>query len=382
MSRPLRVSRLTLTDFRNYRDLRLDLEGTLVILTGPNGAGKTNVLEAVSLLTPGRGLRNVSYEDIARENGSGGWAVAARLEGEEAGLVRLSTAWFPSGSEETTAGLRDVVIDGVRHKSSGPLAWHLRAIWLTPAMDRLFAGRPSERRRFLDRLVQAFDPAHGSRVLAFEKLMRDRHILLADERRDQVWISGVESQMAEHAIAIAAGRRTAIEALGGYILKSGPAEPFPSASLDLAGDTEALLARMPAVNAEDEYRRVLADSRAVDAAAGRTSKGPHRSDLVVIHGPTGMAAARCSTGEQKALLIGLVLAHAAAVKEASGIAPILLLDEVVAHLDGARRQALFRRLGGLGSQVWMTGTEEGLFRPLDAEFFNVEAGRMSASARV
>jgi DNA replication and repair protein RecF len=381
MSRPLRVSRLTLTDFRNYRDLRLDLESTLVILTGPNGAGKTNLLEAVSLLVPGRGLRNAVYEDIARENGSGGWAVAARLEGEGP-PVRVSTAWSPAGSAEMAVGSRDIVIDGVRHKSSGALAWHLRAIWLTPAMDRLFAGRASERRRFLDRLVQTFDPAHGSRVLAFEKLMRDRHILLADERRDQAWISGVEDQMAEYAIAIAAGRRTAIEALSGYILKSGPAEPFPSATLELAGETEALLARMPAVNAEDEYRRVLADSRAIDAAAGRTSKGPHRSDLAVTHAPTGMAAARCSTGEQKALLIGLVLAHAAAVKEASGIAPVLLLDEVAAHLDGERRQALFGRLGGLGSQVWMTGTDEGLFRPLDAEFFNVEAGKMSASARV
>jgi DNA replication and repair protein RecF len=378
----LRVSRLTLTDFRNYRDLRLDLAGTLVILTGPNGAGKTNLLEAVSLLAPGRGLRSAPYEEIASENGSGGWAVAALLESEEAAPVRLSTAWSPSGPGEAPAGSRDVVIDGVRQRNSGTLAWHFRAIWLTPAMDRLFAGPASERRRFLDRLAQTFDPAHGSRVLAFEKLMRDRHILLADERRDRAWISGVEAQMAEHAIAIAAGRRTTIEALSSYILKSGPADPFPTANLELAGETEAWLERMPAVNAEDEYRRVLSDSRSLDAAAGRTSKGPHRSDLLVSHGPTGMAAGRCSTGEQKALLIGLVLAHAMAVNEASGISPIVLLDEIAAHLDEARREALFRRLSALGSQVWMTGTDETLFRPLDAEFLYVEAGRVSASARV
>src|SRR4051812_16991455 len=265
MSRRLRVSRLTLTHFRNYRDLRLDLEGGLVVLAGPNGAGKTNLLEAVSLLSPGRGLRNAPYEEIACHGGPGGWAVASRLEAEE-GPVRLSTAWSPTPSSDTKAGPRTVAIEGVRQKSSGALAWHVSAIWLTPAMDRLFSGPASERRRFLDRLSQTLDPAHGSRVTAFEKLMRDRHIVLSGERRDSAWLSSLEAQMAEHAIAIAAGRQIAVEVLRSHILKSGPAGPFPTAELALEGDTESLLVSMPAVNAEDEYRRLLHDSRSIDAA--------------------------------------------------------------------------------------------------------------------
>jgi DNA replication and repair protein RecF len=251
-------------------------------------------------------------------------------------------------------------------------------------MDRLFSGPPSDRRRFLDRLTHTFDPAHGSRVAAFEKLMRERHIVLADVRPDPAWLSGLEAQMAEAAIAIAAARRTAVEALRANIESTRDGSGFPWSEIAIAGETEVLLETMPAVKAEDEYRKLLADSRGLDGAAGRTLKGPHRSDFLVSHGPTAMAAAQCSTGEQKALLLGLVLAHACAVNAAWGVAPVLLLDEVAAHLDTARRCGLFAALGELGAQVWMTGTDEALFRPLgpNAGCFHVEAGTVRASARV
>jgi DNA replication and repair protein RecF len=249
-------------------------------------------------------------------------------------------------------------------------------------MDRLFAGPASDRRRFLDRLTQSFDPAHGTRVAAFEKLMRDRHILLADTRPDPSWISGLEAQMAASAVAIAAARGNAVETLRSHVEASRNGNSFPRSEFAVEGDIEALLERMPAVRAEDEYRRILADMRGSDAAAGRTLSGPHRSDFLVVHGPTAMPAARCSTGEQKVLLIGLVLAHAGAVREAWGRAPVLLLDEVAAHLDRVRREALYSALADLGGQVWMTGTDEALFQTLRAEFFEVEAGAVTVSARV
>ena len=378
----LRISRLTLTDFRNYRDLRLETGAQTLVLTGPNGAGKTNLLEAISMLNPGRGLRGSSYEELARGDGKGGWAAAAALDTPQ-GSVTLGTAW-PGASRRVGDGgpSRQVVIDGVHQKSSGALAEHLRCLWITPAMDRLFAGPASDRRRFLDRLTQSFDPAHGTRVAAFEKLMRDRHILLADPRPDPSWISGLEAQMAASAVAIAAARRNAVETLRSHVEASRNGNSFPRSEFAVEGDIEALLERMPAVRAEDEYRRTLADMRGSDAAAGRTLSGPHRSDFLVVHGPTAMPAARCSTGEQKVLLIGLVLAHAGAVREAWGRAPVLLLDEVTAHLDRVRREALYSALADLGGQVWMTGTDEALFQTLRAEFFEVEAGAVTVSARV
>jgi DNA replication and repair protein RecF len=378
----LRLSRLTLTDFRNYRDLRLETEAGILVFTGPNGAGKTNLLEAISMLIPGRGLRGAAYEECARKAGSGTWAVAAAIE-SDGGSTTLGTAWSASGSDDQ-GGARTVFVEGVRQRSSGALADRLRCLWITPAMDRLFSGPGSDRRRFLDRLTQTFDPAHGTRVAAFEKLMRDRHIVLADSSPDPMWISGLEIQMAEAAIAIAAARRAAVEALSGHIETTRNADAFPSGEIAIQGEIEALLEAMPAVKAEDEYRRILLDSRASDSAAGRTLRGPHRSDLLVVHGPTGMPAAQCSTGEQKALLIGLVLAHAGAVREAWGAAPVLLLDEVVAHLDEIRRKGLYAVLARLGAQVWMTGTDAALFRASGAgvEFFHVETGTVTVSARV
>ncbi len=370
------VTRLTLTDFRNYETLRLDPGAGLVALTGPNGAGKTNLIEAVSLLSTGRGLRGALFEDLARQGAPRGWAVAAHVASAQ-GEVRLGTQWMPEG--DTASQTRQVVLDGVPQKSPGILAHHMRVIWLTPAMDRLFAGPASDRRRFLDRLVTANDPEHASRVLVFEKLMRERNLLLEEPRPDPLWLSGLEAQMAEAAAAIAAARLHAIAALQNHIKFLLKGSAFPASILGLQGELEDRLATMPAVQAEDEYRRLLFESRGLDRAAGRTLNGPHRSDFLVTHEPKAMAAALCSTGEQKALLIGLILAQASSVKEESGAAPVLLLDEVAAHLDGVRRAGLFETLRQLGAQSLMTGTDRALFDGLGktGEFLHVEGGKVT-----
>jgi DNA replication and repair protein RecF len=252
----------------------------------------------------------------------------------------------------------------------------MRLLWLTPAQDRLFAGPASDRRRFLDRLVAASDPEHGSRILVFEKVMRERNLLLAGTRPDATWLSGLEAQMAEAAVAISAARLVGLEALQTHIREGRAASSFPWAEVAVEGEIEALIAEKPAVQVEDEYRRILTDSRGLDRAAGRTLRGPHRSDLAVVHGPKAMPAGHCSTGEQKALLIGLVLAQARAVRAGAGVAPILLLDEVAAHLDRARRKDLLEALAALGSQSWMTGTDAQLFEAIgDAgAVFHVDDG--------
>jgi DNA replication and repair protein RecF len=372
------LTRLTLTDFRNYAGLRLDVAASAIALTGPNGAGKTNLLEAISLLAPGRGLRGAGFDELARHGGAGTWAIAAELAAAD-GAVSLGTGWSSHGDGEGATHSRLVVIDGHVQKSSGALGQHMRVLWLTPAMDRLFAGPASERRRFLDRLVAGFDPEHGSRVLVFEKVMRERNLLLDDSRADAAWLSSLEAHMAEAAVAIAAARLMAAEAVQNHIDAGRAASPFPWGEISVEGEIEALVAAMPAVRAEDEYRRLLADSRKIDRAAGRTLRGPHRSDLAAVHGPKSMAAAHCSTGEQKALLIGLILAQARAVKSEANIAPVLLLDEVAAHLDRPRREGLFVSLGELGCQTWMTGTDAELFEGLEhaAAVFHVEAGLIS-----
>ncbi|MBM3519981.1 MAG: DNA replication/repair protein RecF [Alphaproteobacteria bacterium] len=371
-----RLVRLTLTDFRNYAGLRLETGARLIVLAGANGAGKTNILEAVSLLAPGRGLRGASFDELARQGGAGAWAVAAEIEGSS-GTLRLGTGWTGQGEGgENLSASRIVLVDGHVQKGSGALGQHLRILWLTPAMDRVFAGPVSDRRKLLDRLAAVFDPEHGSRVNIFEKVMRERNLLLEDPRPDSAWLASLEAHMAEAAIAIAAARLTVVEALRRHIDENRADGAFPWARIAAEGEIEALLGLMPAVRAEDEYRRILADSRGLDRAAGRTLRGPHRSDLAVAHGPKDMPADLCSTGEQKALLIGLILAHARAVKEASGMAPVLLLDEVAAHLDRARRLGLFEALAGLGCQAWMTGTDESLFAGVgrNAAVFRVEAG--------
>jgi DNA replication and repair protein RecF len=370
----LAIARLTLTEFRNYRDLRLSTPARIIALTGANGAGKTNVLEAISLLAPGRGLRGAPFEELARQGGAGSWAIAAEIETPQ-GPMSVGTGWSGQ-SEAGDGGGRLVVIDGEVQKGSGALGEHMRLLWLTPAQDRLFAGPPSDRRRFLDRLVAAFDPEHGSRILVFEKVMRERNLLLDDTRPDPAWLTSLEAHMAEAAVAISAARLVGLEALQTHIGEGRAESSFPWADLAIEGEIEGLVAQKPAVQVEDEYRRILCDSRGLDRAAGRTLRGPHRSDLDVVHGPKRMAAGHCSTGEQKALLIGLVLAQARAVKAVTGVAPILLLDEVAAHLDRARRKSLLEALAALGSQSWMTGTDAELFEAIGEQgaVFHVEDG--------
>ncbi|MFN0194833.1 MAG: DNA replication/repair protein RecF [Aestuariivirga sp.] len=373
------LTRLTLTDFRNYDGLRLEVGARIVALSGVNGSGKTNLLEAISLFAPGRGLRGAAFDEVGRRGGSGAWAIAAVLDvdGHE---TRLGTGWSGQSEEQDGSGqARMVLVDGHVKKGAGAFAEYLRLLWLTPAMDRLFGGPAGDRRRFMDRLVAAYDPEHSARITVFEKVMRERNLLLEDPRADTAWLTSLEAHMAEAATAIAAARLLAIEALQTHIEEARSGDAFPWGLLAIEGEIEALLAQMPAVRAEDEYRRLLADSRVLDRAAGRTLRGPHRSDLQVTHGPKSMPAGSCSTGEQKALLIGLILAQARAVKAVTGRAPVLLLDEVTAHLDRPRREGLFAALAALGAQAWMTGTDDHLFAnlPLGSQRFQVESGAIS-----
>ncbi len=377
------LTRLTLTNFRNYAGLRLDVGARLVALHGPNGAGKTNLLEAISLLSPGRGLRGAGFDELASQGGTRSWAIAAELEGP-LGDVRLGTGWTDAtGGGEGETATRAVLIDGHLQKSSGALGEHLRLLWLTPAMDRLFAGPGGDRRRFMDRLVSTFDPSHTSRLAVFERLMRERNLLLQEPRADSVWMASLEAHMAEAAVAIAAARLAGVEALQRHIDANRRDSAFPWANVHVAGALEQQLAETPAVRVEDQYRAALEAGRPADRASSRTLKGPHRSDLEVAHGPKAMAAANCSTGEQKALLIGLILAQSHAVKAVAKAAPVLLLDEVAAHLDSLRRAGLFEALAQLGSQAWMTGTDAHLFEKLgaDAQVFHVESASLTKVVR-
>lgn len=385
--RALALTRLTLTEFRNYPRLRLDdVPSGPVVITGANGAGKTNLLEAVSMLCPGRGLRSAPYADLARHGGNGGWAIAATLDGPSAD-IRIGTAWEGSDSDASSGtGLsgsgRRVRIDGSNQRGPGSLGTVIRMVWVTPAMDRLFTGPAGDRRRFLDRLVIGIDPDHGTRVQAFEKLMRDRNRLLDENRRDSIWFDGLEAAMAEHGVAIAAARRAVVDALQDASAAQHAAADmgaFPWGLFKVDGELEAAITEEPAVQVEERYRRLLADSRGLDAAAGRTLRGPHRSDLIVRHGPKDVEARLCSTGEQKALLIGIVLAHARIVAEGfDGYAPIMLLDEITAHLDEQRREGLFDCLLALGVQAWMTGTDEAQFGAMQgaAQFFKARDGAL------
>ncbi len=379
----LAITRLTLTNFRNYAGLRLDVSARLIALSGPNGAGKTNLLEAISLLSPGRGLRGANFDELASLKSANSWAIAAEVS-TPLHEVKLGTGWSVASSEADTAATgRVVLIDGHLQKSSGSLGEYMRLLWLTPAMDRLFAGPAGDRRRFMDRLVATFDPEHSSRVAVFEKVMRERNLLLQEPRADGVWMGSLEAHMAEAAVAIAAARLAAIEALQKHIADNLAGTAFPHSRIAIEGEIENLVAAMPAVRAEDEYRKLLADSRRADRGAGRTLRGTHRSDLKVIHGPKNMPAEQCSTGEQKALLIGLILAQGHAVKTVANLAPVLLLDEVAAHLDSSRREGLFAALEALGSQAWMTGTDAHLFAGLsaNAQCFHVEAGTIEEMKR-
>ncbi len=359
------VERLTLTDFRNHVRLSHAFDRRPVVLTGPNGAGKTNLIEAISLLAPGQGLRRSPYPEIAR-TGSDAWAVAARVH-TPAGPVDIGTGLTGASAASNRTG-RTVRIDGEPQSGSGILADFVEMIWLTPAMDGLFTGPAGERRRFLDRMILCFDPGYRTRVNHFDRAMAQRNRLLEDGVRDAARLGGLEVVMAETGVAIAAARAQAVAALTTTIearRARDEASAFPWAVLMIEGWLERELALRPAVEVEDQYVRALAGGRERDRAAGRALDGPHRSDLIVGHGPKSAPARQCSTGEQKALMVGLVLAHAELIAERhSGAAPILLLDEIAAHLDASRRAALFDEIVSLGTQAWMTGTDQEAFSAL------------------
>jgi len=349
------------------------------VLTGPNGAGKTNLIEAISFLVPGRGLRRAALEEVAFSEGDGSWAASAEVEGM-LGLATLGTGIEPSAAD-ATGRTRLCRIDREPVGSAAAFADHLRVVWLTPAMDQLFAGPASERRRFLDRLVLAVDAEHQGRVNALERALRSRNRLLEDPRPDPHWLDAIEHETAELAVAVAAQRTETVRRLQGA-LASRKDDAFPSAEITLDGWMEQLLPEHPAVEIEERYRGILKDNRPRDAAAGRTLDGPHLTDLDVVYSPKNIPAADASTGEQKALLIGLVLAHAGLLNEMTGFAPVLLLDEVVAHLDPDRRTALYAALGRLGAQVFMTGADPAAFADVasQADVFTVSPGRAERRA--
>ena len=369
------IRHLALNDFRGYRATQIAIERSgPVVLTGANGAGKTNMIEAVSLLAPGRGLRRASLDELACSEGHGGWAISAEVEGM-LGLATLGTG-VEQATDEDAARARKCRIDREPVSSAAAFADHLRIVWLTPAMDPLFNGPASERRRFLDRLVLAVDAQHGSRVSALERALRSRNRLLEDPNSDAHWLDAVEHETAEVALAVAAARAETVTRLAGTLARSrDTARAFPSPEIALNGWMEQLLAQRSAVEIEDRYRTLLRENRARDAAAGRTLDGPHLSDLSVRHAGKGVPASDCSTGEQKALLIRLVLAHASLITDMTGFAPVLLLDEVVAHLDPSRRTALYKALTELGGQVWMTGADPAAFAELSglAEIFTIRS---------
>jgi DNA replication and repair protein RecF len=365
------ILKLSLTNFRSYHAARLDLAGAgPVVLTGANGAGKTNLIEAISFLAPGRGLRRATLEEVAFTEGDGSWAVSAEVKGLY-GLATLGTGIAPPSPDTPVS--RQNRIDREPVSSAIAFSDHLRVIWLTPAMDQLFNGPASERRRFLDRLVLAVDAQHSSRVSALERSLRSRNRLLETGERDTHWLDAVERETAELAVAVSAARAETVNRLAAALAANrDDSSPFPIAAIALEGWMERLLPSYSATEIEDRYREVLRENRARDAAAGRTLDGPHLSDLAVRFADKDIAAADASTGEQKALLIRLVLAHAGLLKDMTGSAPILLLDEVVAHLDPGRRAALYDALSALGAQVWMTGADPAAFGDIKARAQMIE----------
>ena len=367
------VLRLRLSNFRNYDGLALDPAAQVMVLTGANGAGKTNLLEAISFLSPGRGLRRARLRDVLRQDavqdgadGAESWAVAATVQGPD-GLVKLGSSL--SRTEQGT-DKRLARLDG-QTVSPASLSQVIGVQWLTPQMDRLFLEGPSSRRRFLDRLVLGLDPDHGRRVGAYERSLRERAKLLRDGGGDPAWLSALEARMAADGVAVAAARREALVRLQRFL--SSAKGLFPKAGLAIEGRIESWLDEHPAVEVESRFAALLAASRHHEG----TADGPHRSDLAVHHLDKDMPAALCSTGEQKALLIAVMLANAKAEAERRGAPPVLLLDEVAAHLDSERREALFAEILALGGQAWLSGTDRNLFEPLSgqAQFVTVDRGQ-------
>jgi DNA replication and repair protein RecF len=371
---PMRLLRLSLTDFRNYAALTWRPRSRISVLFGPNGSGKTNLLEAVSLLVPGRGLRGARTADLARHGGAGGWAVAGRFATAE-GEVDIGTGTVPDGP----ADRRVFRLDGVAPRSQADIAARVAAVWLTPQMDRLFLEGPSGRRRFLDRLVWALEPGHAREVAAHDAAMSQRNRLLAEGRSDPAWLAGLEDAMARHAVAATAARMALVTRMNAV----PPSAGFPAARIGLACPIAERLATLPALSVEDWLRQGLAANRARDAGAGSASLGAQRTDMMLTDAVTGTPAAMASTGEQKALLIGVMLGHAILITEARGFAPLLLLDEPAVHLDPARRAALFAALAQLPAQTLITGTDADTFLPLagTAEGLLVGDGDVQRDAR-
>lgn len=368
------VTRLTLTDFRSYPHLRVDADLRPVVLTGSNGSGKTNLLEAVSFLTPGRGLRRAKLSEVTRFNAPdgplGAWAVAATVE-STTGPVDIGT-----GRSAGTSDRRIVRINGQPVRNQSDLGEVVSAVWLTPVMDRIFQEGASARRRFFDRLVFGLDTHHASRMTAYEQAHRQRSKLLRNGVSDRAWLSALEDAMAVNGVAVAAARLDMIRRLSRALAEAQG--PFPRATAGLEGLLEGWLDQgLPAVDVEDRYRGILATGRAKEKA-GAPAEGPHRTDLLVAHAAKGLPAAQCSTGEQKAVLISILLAQARVQALARGFAPLLLLDEVAAHLDDVRRVALYEELLALGAQAWLTGTDRSLFESFGdrAQFFTVRDGAL------
>jgi DNA replication and repair protein RecF len=375
------IESLSLTDFRSYERAELSPGGRSVFLFGPNGAGKTNLLEAISLFSPGRGMRAANLAELGRrapdEAQGRAWAVSMAIEsaaGAEAGTVRLGT-----GVETAGAARRMVRIEG-ETVAPGRMAEHVRPLWLTPAQDRLFLEGAAERRRFFDRLVFAAEPIHAAHAGAYERALRERTRLLAEDAPDAAWLTALEARMADAGARMVEARAATLTALQAEIDRRGE-RPFPQGALGLAGAFEQLaLAGAPLVDIEARLAADLAAARPRDQAAGRALVGPHRADLTVVHRERGRPAAECSTGEQKALILNLVLAQATRLSRAKSLPnPILLLDEVAAHLDMARRAALAEEIEALGLQAFLTGTDEALFEPLKGRALGV---RVDASRLV
>ena len=350
---PGRLLRLSLTDFRNYATLSWRAGPGISVITGPNGSGKTNLLEAVSLLTPGRGLRAARMTELPRADGPGTWAVAGRVSGAD-GPVDIGTGTQPEGAPDR----RVFRLDGAAPRSHGEVARHIAVVWLTPQMDRLFQDGASGRRRFLDRLVYALEPGHARELAAHDTAIAGRNRLLAEGRSDPVWLDGIEDAIARHAVAVTAARAE----LAARLNAAAIAGPFPAARIGLLCPIAGRLAVSPALAVEDWLRAGLAAARGADR--GGTSLGAHRADMELADAATDLPASRASTGQQKALLIGAILAHAALIAGARGAAPILLFDEPLVHLDADRRRALFLCLRALPAQALLTGTDDTPFRPL------------------
>jgi DNA replication and repair protein RecF len=363
------VRRLALRDFRNYARLRVELDAAPVVLVGENGAGKTNLLEAISLLAPGRGLRRAKLADMDRQGG-GAWSVEARLQ-NSLGPTDITSR------HEPTSERRLVAIDDDPVRSQASLGELVGILWLTPAFDRLFSESPGSRRRFLDRLVLTINPRHASHVSSYERAMRDRSILLRERRGDPAWLSALERRMCDSAVAVAAARVELVDGLAHALGRLETSFPIPALALD--GEVEGWVREMPAVDAEQRLADALTRSRPLDAEQGGASHGIHRGDLLVSEAATATPAASCSTGRQKSLLVSIVLAQAHLALDRQGELPILLLDEVTAHLDQRRRHELFETLLTLGAQAWLTGTDADLFSALRgaAQFFHVHEATLN-----